>query len=239
MTGFENTDSNAAAVLDEWSVLSTEERLAAAPFVSPGPVTRNRRRSCEDHGSAVKKTPTRASRKVSPTKEQASEPDVPQVARCACLVCPVGCRSRTTLSTSACPAGYLFPCYLASVPHSLMRARRCAPRLLPPGSAVGSTGHVTRECRGFPLHRRVAAARIRAGCGLCRHLEQQAQVSVRGCGASCGSRRCCRPRPCGRCFPQLDFSGASACRGGRRGEPERGGRWAKIRCGRSVGCADP
>jgi hypothetical protein len=114
MLGFENTDSNAAAVLDEWSVLSTEERLVSAPFVSPGPVTRNRRRSCEDPGSAAKKTPARASRKVSPTKEQAGEPDVPEVERCGtCLVCPVG-KCRKTLSTSTCPAGYLVILHLSA-----------------------------------------------------------------------------------------------------------------------------
>jgi len=58
MLGFSNTSDqeNATAVLDEWSALSIEER-SENPF-SPGPLTRNRRKSVTD--STIKKTPAKA-----------------------------------------------------------------------------------------------------------------------------------------------------------------------------------
>ena len=37
MLGFENTDSSAAVVLDEWSALSVEERVVRRPSSAPGP----------------------------------------------------------------------------------------------------------------------------------------------------------------------------------------------------------
>lgn len=79
MLGFSNTniEDNAAAVLDEWSALSIEER-AENPF-SPGPMTRNRCKSVT--GSAIKKTPAKPvmARAESPVSMPTFEP-VPQPA---------------------------------------------------------------------------------------------------------------------------------------------------------------
>ena len=61
-----SSEKNASAVLDEWSALSVEERMHESSdqtFLSPGPMTRNRRAS---------KTPAR---KISPT--QVAKPSSP------------------------------------------------------------------------------------------------------------------------------------------------------------------
>jgi hypothetical protein len=202
MLGFENTDSSAAVVLDEWSALSVEERVEEAPFVSPGPMTRNRRKSVGAPSSAVKKTPARASRKVSPTKEEAIEPAAQEVARPACRAL---CRWPLSVLRTPEPmlAGrLLFPGPLPFSPPS-------SP-LHPPGAAVGGTGYVTCEC--FALHRRVASAHLGARCTpRLHHLEHQAQVPV-GCGwgsLSARRRRCSHPWGCGgRSCPKRECSGA-------------------------------